>query len=111
ADRHLSQCGSSMREAVFASILNSGIGPRPMLSAKLPRLLAAVRSAGVGGEAESNLCSEATAGALAQRKEREKMADRLREKTALVIGGHTGIGREVCRLFAAEGASVAVADF
>lgn len=37
--------------------------------------------------------------------------DRLREKNALVIGGSTGIGREVCKLFAAEGANVAVADF
>jgi NAD(P)-dependent dehydrogenase (short-subunit alcohol dehydrogenase family) len=36
---------------------------------------------------------------------------RLAEKTALVIGGHTGIGREVCRLFAAEGADVAVGDY
>lgn len=37
--------------------------------------------------------------------------DRLRERTALVIGGSTGIGREVCRLFAQEGADVAVGDF
>ncbi len=37
--------------------------------------------------------------------------DRLKDKTALVIGGHTGIGREVCRLFASEGADVAVGDF
>jgi NAD(P)-dependent dehydrogenase (short-subunit alcohol dehydrogenase family) len=37
--------------------------------------------------------------------------DRLANKTALVIGGHTGIGREVCRLFAGEGADVAVGDF
>jgi NAD(P)-dependent dehydrogenase (short-subunit alcohol dehydrogenase family) len=37
--------------------------------------------------------------------------DRLRGKTALVIGSHTGIGREVCRLFALEGADVAVGDF
>jgi NAD(P)-dependent dehydrogenase (short-subunit alcohol dehydrogenase family) len=37
--------------------------------------------------------------------------DRLANKTALVIGGHTGIGREVCRLFALEGADVAVGDF
>jgi NAD(P)-dependent dehydrogenase (short-subunit alcohol dehydrogenase family) len=35
---------------------------------------------------------------------------RLANKTALVIGGNTGIGREVCRLFAQEGASVAVGD-
>lgn len=32
-------------------------------------------------------------------------------KTALVIGGSTGIGRAVCRQFAAEGADVAVGDF
>jgi NAD(P)-dependent dehydrogenase (short-subunit alcohol dehydrogenase family) len=37
--------------------------------------------------------------------------DRLSGKTALVIGGSTGIGRAVCRLFAAEGADVAVGDF
>ena len=37
--------------------------------------------------------------------------NRLENKTALVIGGHTGIGREVCRLFAGEGAAVAIADF
>ena len=36
--------------------------------------------------------------------------DRLRGKTALVIGASTGIGREVCRVFAQEGADVAVAD-
>ncbi len=37
--------------------------------------------------------------------------DRLSNKTALVIGGSTGIGHAVCRLFAAEGASVAVGDY
>jgi NAD(P)-dependent dehydrogenase (short-subunit alcohol dehydrogenase family) len=36
--------------------------------------------------------------------------DRLRGKTALVIGAHTGIGQEVCKLFAAEGAAVGVGD-
>ena len=36
--------------------------------------------------------------------------DRLANKKALVIGGNTGIGREVCRLFASEGADVAVGD-
>ena len=37
--------------------------------------------------------------------------NRLRDKKALVIGASTGIGREVCRLFAQEGADVAIADF
>ncbi len=37
--------------------------------------------------------------------------DRLTGKTALVIGGSTGIGRAVCQLFAAEGANVAVGDY
>lgn len=37
--------------------------------------------------------------------------DRLHNKKALVIGGSTGIGREVCRLFAQEGADVAIGDY
>jgi NAD(P)-dependent dehydrogenase (short-subunit alcohol dehydrogenase family) len=37
--------------------------------------------------------------------------NRLAGKTALVIGGSTGIGRAVCQLFAAEGARVAVGDY
>jgi NAD(P)-dependent dehydrogenase (short-subunit alcohol dehydrogenase family) len=37
--------------------------------------------------------------------------DRLSGKTALVIGGSSGIGLAVCRQFAAEGADVAVGDF
>ena len=37
--------------------------------------------------------------------------DRLSGKTTLVIGASTGIGLAVCRLFASEGAAVAVADF
>ena len=37
--------------------------------------------------------------------------DRLHKKKALVIGGSTGIGREVCRLFAQEGADVAIGDY
>jgi NAD(P)-dependent dehydrogenase (short-subunit alcohol dehydrogenase family) len=36
--------------------------------------------------------------------------NRLENKKALVIGGNTGIGREVCRLFAQEGADIAVGD-
>jgi NAD(P)-dependent dehydrogenase (short-subunit alcohol dehydrogenase family) len=37
--------------------------------------------------------------------------DRLAVKTAIVIGGSTGIGRAVCLQFAAEGAAVAVGDY
>ncbi|HMN84770.1 MAG TPA: SDR family oxidoreductase [Bauldia sp.] len=37
--------------------------------------------------------------------------NRLEGRKALVIGGSTGIGREVCRLFATEGADVVVGDF
>jgi NAD(P)-dependent dehydrogenase (short-subunit alcohol dehydrogenase family) len=37
--------------------------------------------------------------------------NRLAGKTALVIGGSTGIGHAVCRAFASEGADVAVGDF
>jgi NAD(P)-dependent dehydrogenase (short-subunit alcohol dehydrogenase family) len=37
--------------------------------------------------------------------------NRLAGRKALVIGGSTGIGREACRLFAAEGADVMVADY
>jgi NAD(P)-dependent dehydrogenase (short-subunit alcohol dehydrogenase family) len=37
--------------------------------------------------------------------------NRLKNKTALVIGASTGIGRAVSRLFADEGANVAIADF
>ena len=36
--------------------------------------------------------------------------NRLENKKALVIGGSTGIGREVCRLFAQEGADIVVGD-
>jgi NAD(P)-dependent dehydrogenase (short-subunit alcohol dehydrogenase family) len=36
--------------------------------------------------------------------------NRLINKKALVIGGNTGIGREVCRLFAQEGADIVVGD-
>jgi NAD(P)-dependent dehydrogenase (short-subunit alcohol dehydrogenase family) len=36
--------------------------------------------------------------------------NRLRDRKALVIGASTGIGREVCRLFAQEGADVAIGD-
>src|SRR3972149_3880367 len=38
------------------------------------------------------------------------MMDRLGGKKTLVIGASTGIGREVCRVFALEGADVAVGD-
>src|SRR5262245_59212983 len=38
------------------------------------------------------------------------MSGRLAGKKALVIGASTGIGREVCRVFAREGADVAIAD-
>jgi NAD(P)-dependent dehydrogenase (short-subunit alcohol dehydrogenase family) len=36
--------------------------------------------------------------------------NRLENKKALVIGGNTGIGREVCQLFAQEGADIAIGD-
>jgi len=36
--------------------------------------------------------------------------NRLENKKALVIGGNTGIGREVCKLFAQEGADIVVGD-
>jgi NAD(P)-dependent dehydrogenase (short-subunit alcohol dehydrogenase family) len=36
--------------------------------------------------------------------------NRLENRKTLVVGGSTGIGREVCRLFAGEGADVAIAD-
>ena len=41
---------------------------------------------------------------------RKKIMNRLHDKKALVIGASTGIGREVCRLFAQEGADVAIGD-
>ncbi len=39
-----------------------------------------------------------------------KRGDRLAGKVALVTGGASGIGQAACALFAAQGASVVVAD-
>ncbi|MCU7891946.1 MAG: SDR family NAD(P)-dependent oxidoreductase [Candidatus Thiodiazotropha sp. (ex Ustalcina ferruginea)] len=38
------------------------------------------------------------------------MAQKLQDKVVIVTGGGTGIGRELCKLFAAEGAQVVIAD-
>ena len=35
---------------------------------------------------------------------------RLKNKIAIITGGGRGIGEETCKLFAAEGASIVVAD-
>jgi meso-butanediol dehydrogenase / (S,S)-butanediol dehydrogenase / diacetyl reductase len=43
--------------------------------------------------------------------EREEAAMRFTDKVAIVTGGASGQGRETCRLFAAEGAHVLVADW
>jgi NAD(P)-dependent dehydrogenase (short-subunit alcohol dehydrogenase family) len=49
-------------------------------------------------------------GTLAHAPTVEVTVNRLKDRTALVIGGSTGIGREVVLLFAREGADVAVGD-